>query len=185
MSSVTFYKFVTRGQKVRNLSRIINTIFAIVTVAVIFSAAGSVTKAADYTDSGIEVTAENLANAVNSGDTATEQSILSAQTRSFVWSGSILTRSSGVNYGPNGKETYYNLDMTNCVNNLRSLGYSGDCWARSDGVKMFDGYIIVAADYSVHPLGSIVETSLGTAIVADTGSFAAGDSTLIDVAVEW
>ena len=34
---------------------------------------------------------------------------------------------------------------------------------------MFGDYIIVAADYSYEPRGTIVQTSLGTGMVLDTG----------------
>ena len=42
-----------------------------------------------------------------------------------------------------------------------------------------------AANLDVHPRGSLVETSLGTAIVVDTGGFADSNPNQIDIAVNW
>lgn len=107
------------------------------------------------------------------------------QTKSYTWNGSVLTRSSGVNYGPSGKETYYNLNMSGVVSIMRSMGNNDEYWVRNDGCKMLGDYIMVAANLSVHPRGSLVETSLGTGIVCDTGGFAANNPTQIDIAVNW
>ena len=42
-----------------------------------------------------------------------------------------------------------------------------------------------AANLNVHPRGSLVETSMGTAIVCDTGGFAYSNSTQLDIATTW
>lgn len=105
--------------------------------------------------------------------------------QSFTWNGSRLTAGSGVNYGPSGKETYYNLDMTGVIYMMRCLGNTDEYWVRSDGCKMLGNYIMIAANLSVHPRGSLVQTSLGTGIVCDTGSFAEEDPNQIDIAVTW
>lgn len=102
-----------------------------------------------------------------------------------VYDGSILTASSGVNYYGSQRETYYNLDMSGCVNIMRSIGNTDEYWVREDGVKMLGSYIMCAANLNVHPRGSLVETSLGTAIVVDTGGFADSDPYQIDIAVTW
>lgn len=94
----------------------------------------------------------------------------------------VLTPSKGVNYFNGRKETYYNLDMSGCVSIMRSLGNSDEYWIRSDGCKMLGDYIMCAANLSIYPRGSLVETSLGTAIVVDTGYL---DSNQIDIAVSW
>jgi len=87
------------------------------------------------------------------------------------------------------KETYYNLDMTGVIKIMRDKGFSKkDGWVyseRKDGCKMFGDYIMVAANLNVHPRGSFVETSLGTAIVCDTGEFAKTNPNQIDIAVNW
>ncbi len=101
------------------------------------------------------------------------------------WDGSVLTRSAGVVYGPSGKETYYNLNMSGVVAILQGMGVSGEYWVRSDGVKMYGDYIIAACAFDIRPRGSTVETSLGTAICADTGGFAANNPTQVDIAVDW
>ena len=50
---------------------------------------------------------------------------------------------------------------------------------------MLGDYIIVAANLEIRPRGTLVETSLGTGIVCDTGGFAAYNQTQIDLAVDW
>lgn len=97
----------------------------------------------------------------------------------------VLTAHKGVNYGPSGKETYYNLPMQGVVNIAQSQGIQGEYWVREDGCKMYGDYIICAANLDVHPRGSLVESSLGTCIVLDTGGFAAGNPTQIDIATDW
>lgn len=101
------------------------------------------------------------------------------------WKGPVLSKSSGTVTGPSGKETYYNLNMTGVVNIMRRMGNNDEYWVRDDGVKMLGDYIMVAANLNLRPRGSLVETSLGTAIVCDTGGFASRNPTQIDVAVTW
>lgn len=102
------------------------------------------------------------------------------------WDGPVLNSYVGAVYGPSGgKEVYYNMDMSQVVRNLQAAGYEGSYWVRDDGVKMFGSYVMVAACYSVHPYGSLVETTLGTAIVCDTGTFAYSYPYMLDVAVTW
>lgn len=96
-----------------------------------------------------------------------------------------LNPTDGINYGPSGKETYYNLDMSYLVEYMHSLGYAGDYSEREDGAKMLGDKVMVAANLNIHPRGSIVETSLGTGIVADTGTFAMWHPYQLDVAVNW
>lgn len=107
------------------------------------------------------------------------------QTSNPSWNGSILTKSAGVNYGPSGKETYYNLNMSGVVKIMRNIGNNDEYWVRNDGCKMLGNYIMVAANLNVHPRGSLVETSLGTGIVCDTGGFASGNATQLDIATTW
>ena len=107
---------------------------------------------------------------------------------SNVWNGPVLTKSKGVVAGPSGKETYYNLNMSGIVKIMRNLGYNETeypYWIREDGVKMFGNYVMVAASFDIRPRGSIVESSLGTAIVCDTGGFAKKNPTQLDIAVSW
>lgn len=109
-------------------------------------------------------------------------------TAAYVWSGDVLTKSKGVVTGPSGKETYYNLDMTKIVTAMRRLGFTEEeypYWVREDGVKMLGNYVMAAANYEIRPKGSIIESSLGYAIVCDTGSFVKTNPTQIDIAVTW
>ena len=101
------------------------------------------------------------------------------------WNGSVLSASAGVNYGPTGKETYYNLPMQGVVNIMRGMGYTGEYWVRADGAKMLGDYVMVAANLSVYPRGTLVPTSLGMGIVCDTGGFAAGNPHQLDIATAW
>ena len=75
--------------------------------------------------------------------------------------------------------------MSSVVRIMRSMGYTGEYWVREDGCKMLGDYIMVAANLKLRPRGSIVETSLGDAIVCDTGGFAKRNPTQIDIAVTW
>ncbi len=110
---------------------------------------------------------------------------LSNQTKSKTWKGAVLNKVKGIVKGPNGKETYYNLNMSKIVAVLHKAGYEGDYWVRKDGVKMFGDYIMVAANYSRYHYGTIVETSLGTGIVCDTGDFAKSSRVSLDIATAW
>lgn len=89
----------------------------------------------------------------------------------------VLTPSKGINMFNGYKETYYNLDMSGVIANAKNMGIQGDYWVRGDGVKMYGGYVIVAAQMDK---GTIIETSLGTAIVLDYCP--AGT---IDIATTW
>lgn len=108
-----------------------------------------------------------------------EQQYSSGGGSNYPSGGGVLTPSGGVNWFNNRKEMYYNLNMSQVVANAHAMGIQGDYWVRGDGVKMLGGYIMVAS--SDLPKGTIVETSLGTAIVVDAGCA----SGVIDVAVTW
>lgn len=90
----------------------------------------------------------------------------------YVWNGPKLTKSKGVNYGPTGKETYYNLNMSGVVSMMRNRGYDSTnypYWVRADGCKMLGPYIMAAANLNHFPRGSLVPSSLGMTIICDTG----------------
>ena len=101
------------------------------------------------------------------------------------WNGPVLSASAGVVYGPSGKETYYNLDMSGVISIMNNSGYYYSYWVRDDGVKMFGDYVMCAAALDIHPRGSLVETSLGTGIVCDTGGFAYSNPYQLDIATTW
>ena len=105
-----------------------------------------------------------------------------------VWRGAILTAQAGTIQGPSGKETYYNLPMQGVVNRMRRLGYDAEnypYYIREDGAKCLGPYILCAASFDIRPIGTILETSRGKAIVADTGSFSRSNPTQIDLAMQW
>lgn len=103
----------------------------------------------------------------------------------YSYSGSVLTPSAGVNQGPSGKETYYNLPMDGVVAIMRSMGNNDPYWVREDGVKMLGDYVMVAAHLPTRPRGSLIPTSLGMGLVCDTGTFALSDHNQLDIAVNW
>ena len=104
------------------------------------------------------------------------------------WEGPILTKAKGTNMGPAGRETYYNLPMGGCIRNMRDRGYDEEhypVWTRDDGAKMFGKYVMIAANWRIRPLGTIIETSMGWAIVVDTGEFVSEYPYGVDIAVDW
>ena len=104
------------------------------------------------------------------------------------WKGAKTTKQNGGVMGPSGRETYYNLNMKNCVANMRKRGYDEKnypVWEREDGAKMFGHYVMIAANWKIRPLGTIVETSIGWGIVVDTGEFVKDYPRGIDLAVNW
>ena len=104
------------------------------------------------------------------------------------WKGAKTTKQNGGVMGPSGRETYYNLNMKNCVANMRKRGYDEKrypVWERDDGAKMFGHYVMIAANWKIRPLGTVVETSIGWGIVVDTGEFVKDYPRGIDLAVNW
>lgn len=81
------------------------------------------------------------------------------------------------------RETYYNLKMNRICSRAVERNIPGVYWERDDGCKCWGDYIIVAADWNLHPYGSLVNTSRGTGIVLDTGTFT--DRSTIDIATTW
>lgn len=127
----------------------------------------------------------NISEAYVSSEYITEK-LDESETYNNDWSGKTLNSHNGYTYGPSGKETYYNLNMSRCIYYMNSLGYYGDYWVREDGIKMFGNYVMVASDLSKYPKGTLVETSLGTGIVVDTGEFCHnGSGVALDIAVAW
>lgn len=97
----------------------------------------------------------------------------------------VLTASAGRIQGPSGEETYYNKDMQGCIDIMKSKGYDYEYSVREDGVKLYGGYVMVAAYLPMRPKGTLVQTSLGMGIVVDTGDFAATNHYQLDIAVTW
>ncbi len=99
-----------------------------------------------------------------------------------------LTKSSGTFNGPSGKETYYNLPMGKCITEMRNMGYSIEEYSysiRPDGAKCLGDYVMCAANLDDRPKGTIIETSLGMAIVVDSCPAADSCPNLIDLCVDW
>lgn len=99
-----------------------------------------------------------------------------------------ITAERGGYMGESGRETYYNLRMDNCVAYMRELGYSEEeypYWIRDDGAKMLGNYVMCAANWKIRPRGTIIPTSLGDAIVVDTGEFVKDYPNGVDLAVDW
>jgi uncharacterized protein YabE (DUF348 family) len=102
--------------------------------------------------------------------------------------GTGLTKSKGAQYwtdskGVTHRETYYDLNMSVV---MQSCGQGGYYIVRPDGAKVdAQGYILIAANYSRYPKCSLVETSLGTGKVYDTGGFASRYPDGFDLATDW
>ncbi len=77
------------------------------------------------------------------------------------------------------------MNMNNVVSAMRARGNNARYWVREDGVKMLGDYVMVAANLSIRPKGTILPTSLGMGIVVDTGSFALRNPTQLDIATAW
>ena len=104
------------------------------------------------------------------------------------WSEGQITKERGGCMGPSGRETYYNLKMDLCVQYMRDLGYDEleyPYWIRDDGAKMLGLYVMCAANWKIRPKGTIIPTSLGDAIVVDTGEFVVDYPNGVDLAVDW
>ena len=90
----------------------------------------------------------------------------------------IFTDSKGVAH----RETYYDLPMNVVINACGGGGYT----VRADGAKVDkDGYILVAANYGNYPRCSVVETSMGSGKVYDTGGFVVRHPHGFDLATDW
>lgn len=142
-------------------------------------------------DAQAKIAADQKVAANTKGDAVTidelgdgEEVELQVET-TYEWDGPVLTRSAGVNQGPSGKETYYNLPMQGVISIMRSIGNNDEYWVREDGVKMLGDYVMVAAHLPTRPRGSLIPTSLGMGIVCDTGTFALSNHTQLDIAVAW
>lgn len=99
-----------------------------------------------------------------------------------------LTRSGGTFPGPSGLETWYNLRMGVCISNMRAMGYDVETYPyyiREDGAKMLGEYVMCASNNKVRPKGTIIETSLGMAIVVDSCEAANSTPSLLDLCVDW
>ena len=96
----------------------------------------------------------------------------------------ILTAKIGtINYAGH-VETWYNLKMNKVVERADAYyGLSDVFEIREDGVKTYNGFVIVAADKSV-PYGTVVETSRGIGIVLDYHTIKNGENTY-DLATDW
>ena len=131
---------------------------------------------------GVEISRIEIANIITRS--ATEQTEVIGLRND----GSGLTKSKSAQYftdskGVSHRETYYDLNMSVV---MQSCGQGGRYYVRPDGAKVDNqGYIIVAASYSSYPKCSIVETSLGSAKVYDTGGFTARFPYGFDLATDW
>lgn len=98
----------------------------------------------------------------------------------------VLNSYDGINWYNGHKESYYNLPMSRICQKAQDSGIPGEYWINPDtGVKMYGNFVIVAADFSVHPYGSVVETSHGPGLALDTGDFKKYDREQIDIATDW
>jgi uncharacterized protein YabE (DUF348 family) len=131
---------------------------------------------------GKEISRVEIANIV------TRQPVKQVEVIGIYNNGAGLSQGKGAQYwtdskGVSHRETYYDLDMGRV---MQSCGQGGYYTVRPDGAKVDrDGYILIAANYGMYPKCSLVETSLGTGKVYDTGGFAAKHPTGFDLATDW
>ena len=146
-------------------------------------------EAAAEAAAALDFTSDSDAGEADAGDgdndPASSEASAEKEQESTTWDGPVLTAAAGVVMGPSGKETYYNLDMSGVVAIMRGMGNNDEYWVREDGCKMLGDYIMCAANLDVRPRGSLVESSLGTCIVCDTGGFAYDNPTQLDIATTW
>lgn len=131
---------------------------------------------------------EDLLHEVNAFEEAVTNLTTAQIKLPTTWTGVKLTKSNGVITGPSGRETFYNMDMSFCVSRMRSKGYNATdypYWVRSDGCKMLGQFVMIAANFRIRPLGTIIETSRGWGIVVDTGGFVSSYPKGIDIATNW
>lgn len=96
----------------------------------------------------------------------------------------ILTAKLGTVQYDGHKETYYNLPMHNIVSRADEFYGLEDVYeVREDGVKTYNGFVMLATDWGEYPFGSVIETSLGTGIVLDMQT--TGNKQIVDIAVTW
>ena len=94
----------------------------------------------------------------------------------------VLTAAKGVNRFMNHTETWYNLNMKKVVQRADEHFGIRDAYAvREDGIKTYNGFVILAADKSV-PYGTIIETSWGTGIFID---YHETEKDIVDIATNW
>lgn len=131
---------------------------------------------------GKEISRVEIANIV------TRQPVKQVEVIGIYNNGTGLTQGKGAQYwtdskGISHRETYYDLDMGRV---MQSCGQGGYYTVRPDGAKVDrDGYILIAANYGNYPKCSLVETSLGTGKVYDTGGFAVRHPHGFDLATDW
>jgi glucan-binding YG repeat protein len=100
-----------------------------------------------------------------------------AQTASYTTSSGGLTKSKGVVYYNGHRETYYSQRVLPGT----GLNIPGRHVAEDGTIRDGDGYIVLASDLSYAARGTIIQTSLGTGKVYDTGC-AYGT---IDIYTDW
>ena len=94
----------------------------------------------------------------------------------------VLTAAKGVNRFMDHTETWYNLNMKKVVQRAdEHFGIRNAYAVRKDGIKTYNGFVILAADKSV-PYGTIIETSRGTGIVID---YHETEKDIVDIATNW
>lgn len=64
--------------------------------------------------------------------------------------------------------TYYDLDMSKCIEVMRRKGYTDEVWVDQYGYKRLGKYIMAAGAYKK---GTILKCSQGEVIIVDHGSF--------------
>ena len=143
----------------------------------------STTTTTEISESTVQLTAAELEEESSSDSHSSEESNIAESSEKST--AEALTKRKGIVNGPSGKESWYNKPMDGVINIMEDKGFFEEYWIREDGVKMYGNYIMCAANLEIRPRGTILETSLGLAMVCDTGTFIYDDPYQIDIAVNW
>lgn len=180
----------SRGEvEVENIEKITTSVTEGEVTADAIATAATVTTTTTATTTTTTTAATTITTTTTTTITTTTTTTIASTTTtttttSYMWEGVVLTPEMGVvsaDQTPSGyRETYYNLSMYGCLD-LMGWTYDGYSIRSSDGVKLYNGYVMVATpDLQLYPKGSYIPTTLGMGIVVD---FCPEGN--LDIAVNW
>ncbi|MCD8301087.1 MAG: hypothetical protein LUC41_07985 [Clostridiales bacterium] len=151
--------------------------YAMASVSSSSSSSSSVSSSSSSSSSVSSSSGSSSSGSSSSGSSSSQGSSSSGSSSSSSQSssGGVLTKEKGVVYYNGHRETYYSQNVLPGG----GLNIPGRHVAEDGTIRDEDGYICVAS--SDYPLGTVVETSLGTGKVYDTGCA----SGTIDIYTNW
>ena len=111
---------------------------------------------------------------------ALETNIAKVKAPGFSYSGPVWSIPKGVNSGPSGMETGYDLPMAGIIGIMRAMGFDAKTYPYhiKNHMKMLGPYVMVGGFFPLRPRGTVVATSKGLGLVCDTGYFLYGPTQL-------